>query len=93
MQTAVLLGLALVIGASAGDTPAPDDSIDDKDVRGAPAFSDLERKGEVGVVQVSPPPNERVRGGRDTERRRDPDVDAHQGQADGEFAPEGIKPK
>ena len=57
MQTAVLLGLALVIGASAGDTPAPDDSIADKDVRGTPAFSDLERKGEVGVVQVSPPPN------------------------------------
>ena len=95
MQSTAILGVALLLCATAAGTPAPEDSAADKDNGSGPVLSDLERKGEIAAAQVSPPPNARVSGRIDTQRRRDNDMDGDRGsgELDREFAPEGIKPK
>ena len=95
MQSTALLVVVFLLGASVAGTPAPDDSTADKEKCCASASSDLERKGEVAAAQGSGPPNPTASGRKDTQRRRDADMDAGQGSGEvgGEFGPESIKPK
>jgi hypothetical protein len=95
MQSTALFGVAFLLCASAAGTPAQHDSAADKDNGSAAASTDLERKGEAAAAQRSGPPNATASGRKDTQGRRDADTDTGQGsgEVDGEFGPEGIKPK
>ena len=94
-DSAVCLGAALLLCASAAGSPAPEDSAAEKVITGGTAPTDLEGKGEPSDVQEFRPRTTRPSGRTDTRRGRDAELDADKGSGEvaGETAAEGVEQK